>query len=168
MSSGTQAKPYGKLLDYEQFIDHQIQRTRTRIKVTDIITASLTLLVAFLAVLFLEVVLDHVFGLHARLAANRARRWAGECMRVCSHARCDAVDPENQRDLRGENDRRRGPDVQEQPDQLPRAAAAIGADAEGDHGDAGSAGRQRPGARRGRYGREPAAIDSHGVRPFGA
>ena len=63
MSLGTQAKPYGKLLDYEQFIDHQIQRTRTRIKVTDIITASLTLLVAFLAVLFFEVILDHIFGL---------------------------------------------------------------------------------------------------------
>jgi hypothetical protein len=63
MSLGTQAKPSGKLLDYEQFIDHQIQRTRRRIKVTDIITASLTLLVAFLAVLFLEVIFDHVFGL---------------------------------------------------------------------------------------------------------
>ncbi len=63
MSLGTQAKPSGKLLDYEQFIDHQIQRTRRRIKVTDIITASLTLLVAFLAVLFLEVVFDHFFGL---------------------------------------------------------------------------------------------------------
>ncbi len=63
MSLGTQAKPYGKLLDYEQFIDHQIQRTRMRIKVTDIITASLTLVVGFLAVLFFEVVFDHVFGL---------------------------------------------------------------------------------------------------------
>ena len=63
MTLGTQAKPYGKLLDYEQFIDHQIQRTRTRIKLTDIITAGLTLVVAFLAVLFLEVVFDHVFGL---------------------------------------------------------------------------------------------------------
>ncbi len=63
MSLGTQAKPYGKLLDYEQFIDHQIQRTRMRIKVTDIITASLTLVVGFLAVLFFEVIFDHVFGL---------------------------------------------------------------------------------------------------------
>ena len=63
MSLGAQVKPSGKLLDYEQFIDHQIQRTRRRIKVTDIITACLTLLVAFLAVLFLEVVFDHVFGL---------------------------------------------------------------------------------------------------------
>ena len=102
MSLGTQAKPYGKLLDYEQFIDHQIQRTRRRIKVTDIITASLTLLVAFLAVLFLEVVLDHVFGLPLRPAATRARRRNDDRMHVCSHARCDAVCPENQRHLRGE------------------------------------------------------------------
>ena len=59
---GDPGEAYGKLLDYEQFIDHQIQRTRTRIKVTDMITAGLTLVVAFLAVLFLEVVFDHVFG----------------------------------------------------------------------------------------------------------
>ncbi|MFI5456128.1 MAG: hypothetical protein ACHRXM_11825, partial [Isosphaerales bacterium] len=63
MTLGAQTKPYGKLLDYEQFIDHQLGRTRTRIKLTDIMTASLTLLVAFLAVLFVEVVLDHVLGL---------------------------------------------------------------------------------------------------------
>ena len=63
MSLGTQTKPAGKLLDYEQFIDHQLHRTRARIKLTDIMTASLTLVVGFLGVLFLEVVLDHVFGL---------------------------------------------------------------------------------------------------------
>ena len=81
MSSATQAKPHGKLLDYEQFIDHQIQRTRTRIKVTDIITASLTLLVAFLGVLFLEVVLDHVVGLHVALRRIvLAAGFASACM----------------------------------------------------------------------------------------
>ena len=81
MSSGTQAKAYGKLLDYEQFIDHQIQRTRNRIKVTDIITAGLTMLVAFLAVLFLEVVLDHVFGLPVVLRrVVLAAGLAGACM----------------------------------------------------------------------------------------
>ncbi|HKI21141.1 MAG TPA: hypothetical protein VKA15_24830, partial [Isosphaeraceae bacterium] len=63
MTLGTQTQPYGKLLDYEQFIDHQLARTRARIKLTDIITAGLTLLVGFLAVLFLEVVLDHIVGL---------------------------------------------------------------------------------------------------------
>ena len=89
MSSGTQAKPYGKLLDYEQFIDHQIQRTRTRIKVTDIITASLTLVVAFLAVLFLEVVFDHVFGLP--LVLRRivlAAGLAGACVFAAMRLRC--------------------------------------------------------------------------------
>ena len=55
MTVGTQAQPFGKLLDYEQFIDHQLQRTRRRIKLTDIATACLTLLVGFLGVLFLEV-----------------------------------------------------------------------------------------------------------------
>ena len=63
MTLGTQAQPHGKLLDYEQFIDHQLNRTRARIKFTDIMTAGLMLLVGFLGVLFLEVVLDHVVGL---------------------------------------------------------------------------------------------------------
>jgi hypothetical protein len=63
MAIGTQTQPQGKLLDYEQFIDHQLQRTRKRIKFTDISTACLTLLVGFLGVLFLEVVFDHVFGM---------------------------------------------------------------------------------------------------------
>jgi hypothetical protein len=63
MTLGTQTQPQGKLLDYEQFIDHQLQRTRKRIKFTDITTACLTLVVGFLGVLFLEVVFDHVFGM---------------------------------------------------------------------------------------------------------
>ena len=37
MALGTQ--PVGKLLDYEQYIDHQIRRTRARIKMTDVLTA---------------------------------------------------------------------------------------------------------------------------------
>ena len=45
MTLGAQTQPHGKLLDYEQFIDHQLARTRTRIKMTDIITAVLILLV---------------------------------------------------------------------------------------------------------------------------
>ena len=61
MALGTQAR--GKLLDYEQYIDHQLRRTRSRIKMTDIASASLTLATAALAVLFLEVVLDHAFAL---------------------------------------------------------------------------------------------------------
>lgn len=63
MTLGTQAQPHGKLLDYEQFIDHQLNRTRARIKFIDVATACLILLAGFLGVLFLEVVLDHVVGL---------------------------------------------------------------------------------------------------------
>src|SRR5262245_50437116 len=61
MASTTQ--PYGKMLDYEQYIDHQVSRARARIKMTDVLTAFLILVAAGLAVLFLEVVLDHVVGL---------------------------------------------------------------------------------------------------------
>ncbi len=56
-------QPQGKLLDYEQYIDHQLGRTRARIKITDVVTGSLILVAAALAVLFLEVVLDHTIGL---------------------------------------------------------------------------------------------------------
>ncbi|MGZ3392131.1 MAG: hypothetical protein ACXVCF_21410, partial [Isosphaeraceae bacterium] len=62
MSLGTQTQSYGKLLDYEQFIDHQLARTRTRIKMTDIVTAAFILLVGFVGTLLVEVVLDHTFG----------------------------------------------------------------------------------------------------------
>src|SRR5579864_5453043 len=61
MGLGTQ--PYGKLLDYEQYIDHQLERTRTHIKLTDIYTACVTLATVALGVLFLEVLLDHLVGL---------------------------------------------------------------------------------------------------------
>ncbi|MBV8311095.1 MAG: hypothetical protein JO344_11985, partial [Planctomycetaceae bacterium] len=63
MSLAPQTQSYGKLLDYEQFIDHQLARTRTRIKMTDIVTAAFILLVGFVATLLVEVVLDHAFGL---------------------------------------------------------------------------------------------------------
>src|SRR5271167_3694103 len=63
MTLGTRSQPQGKLLDYEQFIDHQLNRTRARIKFIDVMTAGLILVVGFLGVLFLEVVLDHVVGL---------------------------------------------------------------------------------------------------------
>src|SRR5689334_2822733 len=56
-------QPQGKLLDYEQYIDHQLGRTRARIKITDVLTSSLILAAAALLVLFLEVVLDHTIGL---------------------------------------------------------------------------------------------------------
>ncbi|HWE39044.1 MAG TPA: hypothetical protein VG406_21025, partial [Isosphaeraceae bacterium] len=61
MALGTQ--PYGQLLDYEQYIDHQLRQTRLRIKMTDILTAGVSLLAVGLGVLLLEVVLDHMVGL---------------------------------------------------------------------------------------------------------
>src|SRR5690348_10010309 len=63
MTQATQAQPYGKLLDYEQFIEHQLSRTRARIKWTDIGTALLVLLVGVVGTLLAEVVLDHAVGL---------------------------------------------------------------------------------------------------------
>jgi hypothetical protein len=61
MALGTQT--HGKMLDYEQFIDHQLARTQSKIKTTDILIGCLTLATAFIAVLFLEIVLDHAVGL---------------------------------------------------------------------------------------------------------
>ena len=56
-------QPHGEMLDYEQYIDHQLRLTRSRIKMTDVLTASVALASAALAVLFLEVLLDHAIGL---------------------------------------------------------------------------------------------------------
>src|SRR3954452_4473328 len=63
MTLGRQDQPYGKLLDYEQFIDHQLARSRARIKMTDIFTALLILVAGFAATLLVEIILDHAFGL---------------------------------------------------------------------------------------------------------
>ena len=63
MALGTQAR--GKLLDYEQYIDHQLQRTQARIKMNDVASAALILVTAVLSVLFLEIVLDHAVALPA-------------------------------------------------------------------------------------------------------
>ncbi len=65
MSLGTQAPSRGKVLEFGQFVDLQIARTRTRIKTTDLATSGLTLLLGFLGLLFLEIVLDHLVGLPA-------------------------------------------------------------------------------------------------------
>src|SRR3954447_22462718 len=73
MALGTQ--PVGKLLDFEQYIEHQIKRTRARIKTTDVLTACLILATSALGVLFLEVVLDHLVGLP--LWVRRLVLWSG-------------------------------------------------------------------------------------------
>ena len=69
MALGTQ--PVGKLLDYEQYIDHQIRRTRARIKMTDVLTALVLLGTVAVGLLFLEIILDHGFGLPVRLRPDR-------------------------------------------------------------------------------------------------
>ena len=63
MTLGAQTQPQGKLLDYKEFIEHQIARTRSRIKYTDFVTSCLMLLAGVALVLLLEVVLDHALGL---------------------------------------------------------------------------------------------------------
>ncbi len=88
MTVGTQAQPFGKLLDYEQFIDHQLERTRRRIKLTDVATACLILLVGFLGVLFLEVVGDHLFGMPYWLRSDDPADRDGGGDGVCRVARC--------------------------------------------------------------------------------
>jgi len=67
--------PVGKLLDYEQYIEHQIRRTRSKIKTTDILTAAMILVTAALGVLFLEVLVDHTVGMPAW--ARRVVLWGG-------------------------------------------------------------------------------------------
>ena len=149
MSSGTQAKPYGKLLDYEQFIDHQIQRTRARIKVTDTITACLTLLVGFLGVLFLEVVLDHVFGLPVVL---RRVVFAAGMATACMFAALRVARPLIKR-INGIYAAKTIEDAdaafKNSLINYLELRTLRSADSEGDHGDAGSAGGGRPGACRG-------------------
>ncbi len=111
MALGTQAQ--GKLLDYEQFIDHQLARTQAKIKTTDILIACLTLATAFLGVLFLEIVLDHAVGLP--IWARRVILWLGTAAAAELHGVPDrpALAPAGQRLLRGQDDRGDRPRVQE-------------------------------------------------------
>ncbi len=61
MAVGT--RPTGKMLEYEQYIDHRLTQTRAKIKSTDVVTAVVTLITVALGLLLLEVVLDHALGL---------------------------------------------------------------------------------------------------------
>ncbi len=112
MTLGTRSQPQGKLLDYEQFIDHQLNRTRARIKFIDVMTAGLILVVGFLGVLFLEVVLDHVVGLP--LLVRRIILTGGLATAAAFAALQDrhAVHAADQRHLRGQDDRRRRSGIQ--------------------------------------------------------
>ncbi|WP_406697878.1 hypothetical protein V5E97_03410 [Singulisphaera sp. Ch08] len=56
-------QPVGKLLDYEQYIEYQLERTQARIKGAEVLNACLVLSTAGLGALFLEVVFDHLIGL---------------------------------------------------------------------------------------------------------
>src|SRR3954467_986808 len=73
MALGTQ--PVGKLLDYEQYIEHQLKRTRSRIKFTDVVTAGLLLATIVMAVVFIEILFDHTIGLP--LMVRRVFPWIG-------------------------------------------------------------------------------------------
>ena len=73
MALGTQ--PVGKLLDYEQYIEHQLKRTRSRIKFTDVFTAALLLATIVMAVIFIEILFDHTLGLP--LMVRRVVLWGG-------------------------------------------------------------------------------------------
>ena len=165
MALGTQ--PYGKLLDYEQYIDHQLARTRARIKMTDVLTACLILVAAALGVLFLEVVLDHAFGLP--LWFRRIVLWSGLLGGggVRGPADRPAADQPGQRLLRGQDDRGGRPVVQEQPDQLPRPPPPPRRDLQGGPGGHRGQGGQRPDPGRDRHGRQPAPADADGLRAVG-
>ena len=51
MALGTQTP--GKMFEYEQYIDYQISQTQAKIRMTDVLTAAVTLSAVALGVLFL-------------------------------------------------------------------------------------------------------------------
>ncbi len=168
MTVGTQSQSFGKLLDYEQFIDHQLQRTRRRIKLTDIATACLTLLVGFLGD---PVPRDRVRPRrrHALLAALD-RSWSAAWRRRPIFTALRLVLPVVSRinaPVRRQDDRDVRAGVQEQPDQLPGAPPPSRATAEGRDGDPGIAGGHRPDPGRCRLDGQPAADDADDLRPLG-
>ena len=68
MALGTQTP--GKMFEYEQYIDYQISQTQAKIRMTDVLTAAVTLIAVALGVLFLEILLDHMVGLPTWLRAT--------------------------------------------------------------------------------------------------
>ena len=165
MALGTQ--PHGKLLDYEQFIDHQLRRTRARIKMTDILTACVTLATAVLGVLFLEVRARPRLRPAALVPADHPAGRAWPARRCFAAVRIVAAAGQaGQRALRGQDDRGGRPDVQEQPDQLPRPPEAAEASSRRRHGGRRGQGRRRPDPGRDRHRRQPAPADPDGCTPW--
>ena len=69
MAVGTEPRPKGRMLEYEQFVDHQIHLTRSKIRATEVLTALVVMAAVVLGLLFLEIVLDHWIGLPLALRA---------------------------------------------------------------------------------------------------
>ncbi|WP_169976516.1 DUF4175 family protein [Tautonia rosea] len=63
MALGTEPQQQGRMLDYEQFVDHQLHLTRSRIRATEVFTALVVMITGILGLLLLEIVLDHWIGL---------------------------------------------------------------------------------------------------------
>ena len=103
----------GKLLNYDQYIEHQIGLTRTRIRMTDILTALVVLSVAVLGVLFLEILLDHAFGLPVWARAVLLVGGLGAGFGYAAWKIVYPVHPAGQPLLRRSRDRGDRPEVQE-------------------------------------------------------
>ncbi|WP_158633438.1 DUF4175 family protein, partial [Tautonia sociabilis] len=71
MALGTEPRPSqgGRMLDYEQFVDHQLHQTRSRIRATEVFTAVVVMATVVLGILLLEIVLDHWVGLPRAIRA---------------------------------------------------------------------------------------------------
>ncbi|MBI1323858.1 hypothetical protein GC170_11835, partial [bacterium] len=70
-----QATPRGRMLEYAEFVEDQVARACARIKNNDMFRATLWLVTVGLAVLFLEIVLDHTVELP--LVARRTVLYGG-------------------------------------------------------------------------------------------
>ena len=61
MSTGTKTKPGRKFVEFDQFIEYQVQKTQKTIKTTDLLTAGVGVMAMFLGYLLVFVVFDHWF-----------------------------------------------------------------------------------------------------------
>ena len=145
-----ESQPGGKLLEFEQYIDYQLDRTRSKIRMTDMVTSAIFLVAVALAVLFLEILLDHLFGLPPWLrvailvvggsAAIGYGYWGivRPLLRRVNHYYAA-------RDDRGHRSQ-----LQEQPDHVSRPPPPQAGGSQVDHGRPGEQGRPRPVGDRGR------------------
>ncbi len=155
-----------KLVRYHDYIDEKIENTRRLVKVVDLATTLVALVVAVLLFLLLVVVADHwvVRGGISVGAMGSVRRACDLCRVFCVSPAVAAVRAGDQPGVRGANDRALQPDVEEQSHQFVDVSGA----ASGYFGcrlsHAGGAGGPRTDAGAGRYGGRSIAVDSLGVR----